>query len=295
MTFRRRKRLLEIERAEAAGESFWTDELSSEVRHKLAYAVADLLAQNTGTPISIMKQARAQVLRDEGLPYLSGPKDVEGDIGDCLGQSETDLVLSIMEAILAQTEAVSSATGSVIVDPRFRLLLEDRLPIFRSTIKQVLREHRVSFGLVEDRFVPIESTAMHANVVAPTVSLLAGRSDLVNVETAYRNALDEIASGKPEDAITDAGTALQEMLDALGCEGNSLGRKLQRAKDLGLLAPHDSPMADAVKKVGDWVSADRSNSGDGHNATEVRPEDAWFTVNVVGALILRLAEGTGRG
>ena len=84
------------------------------------------------------------------------------------------------------------------------------------------------------------------------------------------------------------------MLDALGCEGNSLGPKLQNAKDRGLLAPHDSPMAEIVKKAGDWVSADRSNTGDAHNAGSATVDDAWFTVHVVGALILRLAQGTPR-
>ena len=45
-----------------------------------------------------------------------------------------------------------------------------------------------------------------------------------------------------------------------------------------------------------WVSADRSEMGDSHKAeTTLTRDDAWLTVHVVGALILRLASEGGRG
>lgn len=53
-------------------------------------------------------------------------------------------------------------------------------------------------------------------------------------------ALGEISNGKPGDAITDAGTALQETLTALGCDGNNLGALIKSAKAKGLLAAHDA-------------------------------------------------------
>ena len=39
----------------------------------------------------------------------------------------------------------------------------------------------------------------------------------------YQKALEKISAGEPESAITAAGTALQEMLRACGCTGNSIG------------------------------------------------------------------------
>jgi hypothetical protein len=73
-------------------------------------------------------------------------------------------------------------------------------------------------------------------------------------ETAYQKALKEIAAD-PGDAIIDAARALQEMLTALGCEGNSLGPLLTSARKKGLLGPYDYKLLDVVAKAIDWVSA----------------------------------------
>lgn len=43
-----------------------------------------------------------------------------------------------------------------------------------------------------------------------------------------------------------------------------------------------------------WVSAGRSTMGDAHHATSPLPEDAWLTVHIVGAIIVRLANQTPR-
>jgi hypothetical protein len=93
--------------------------------------------------------------------------------------------------------------------------------------------------------------------------------------------LHKLPGGDPADAITDVGTALQEMLVYLGAQGNALGPLLKDAEQRGLLGPYDA------KLVG-WVSADRSNRGDTHSASSATKGDAWLTVHVVGALILRL-------
>lgn len=79
-----------------------------------------------------------------------------------------------------------------------------------------------------------------------------------------------------------------------GCKGNSLGPLAKDAKARGLLAPHDETLSDALQKIIDWVSADRSSKGDAHNASTASRSDAWLTVHVVGALILRLSEGSSR-
>lgn len=113
------------------------------------------------------------------------------------------------------------------------------------------------------------------------------------VERAYRKALHEIASD-PSDAITDAGTALQEALGQLGAAGNQLGDRLRSAKRRGLLVGHDERLVKAIEDMGHWVAADRSVHGDAHNADEALTADAWLAVHVAGALILRLT-GPRRG
>ncbi len=64
------------------------------------------------------------------------------------------------------------------------------------------------------------------------------------------------------------------------------------ARKKGVLAPHDATLAAGIEKIIDWVCADRSETGDAHNAKPATRDDAWFAVHVVGALILRPAGGT---
>ena len=58
---------------------------------------------------------------------------------------------------------------------------------------------------------------------------------------------------------------------------------------MGLLAKHDKPLEG-------WLIADRGNLGSAHPGDgNAGREDAWLTVHVVGAVILRLARGRARG
>lgn len=121
-----------------------------------------------------------------------------------------------------------------------------------------MRKHRISYELIEGHMIEHSSRELHQTVVAPTLTLLAGKQDWKSVETAYRNALEEIARSKPDDAITDAGTALQAALELLGCDGNALGPLIKSARKKGLIAAHDTPIGEAVERIMHWVSADRS-------------------------------------
>jgi hypothetical protein len=136
---------------------------------------------------------------------------------------------------------------------------------------------------------------MHATVVEPVLALAQGEPKLAAVEHAYQDALSELKpDGDPSDAVTDAGTALQEMLVAVGARGNALGPLLTDARKRELLAPYDSKLAEAIEGLGDWVSADRSERGDAHHVRDASRDDAWLAVRVAGALILRLAAGRKR-
>jgi 5'-3' exonuclease len=113
------------------------------------------------------------------------------------------------------------------------------------------------------------------------------RAGWQDIEISYQKALEEISQGHPDDAITDAATALQDTLTLLGCHGHALGPLISDAKKRGLIAAHDAP-------IFHWVSADRSETGDGHHKSNATVEDAWLAVHVVGALILRLVTGGPR-
>jgi hypothetical protein len=90
-------------------------------------------------------------------------------------------------------------------------------------VAETLNEHGVKFKFVDGQVIPLESEELHAAVVEPVLRLFYGRPDRAAAQGAYPKALEEISKSDAGDAITDAATALQETLEALGCEGNSLG------------------------------------------------------------------------
>ena len=142
--------------------------------------------------------------------------------------------------------------------------------------------------------MPVQSHEMHSAIVAPTLYLLHSQRRFEPAETAYQKALNELRNRDPGDAITDAGTALQEALTALGCPGKTIGECLKSAKKSGLVAGTDTPLTEAIRKTVDWVAAKR-NEGEAHRAdTDINMSDAWMVVHVVGALIIRLTESEGQ-
>jgi hypothetical protein len=74
----------------------------------------------------------------------------------------------------------------------------------------------------------------------PALHLPHDQARFAVTEPAYQEALTEIRNGDAGDAITDAGTALQAALMALGCKGTSLGPLLMSARERGLIRGNDS-------------------------------------------------------
>lgn len=135
-----------------------------------------------------------------------------------------------------------------------------------------------------------EPKELQEGVVAPSLRLLSRRPQWHEVEDADQKALREIGED-PRDAIADAGTAFQSALKILGCTGNAPGPLIADAKRIGILAANDPRLADGIERILQWVAADRSTMDDAHNARPATLGDAWLTLHVVGALILRLASG----
>lgn len=273
MLHARRQRLKDIAAREAAGESLWTEKFDQTARARIWVI---LLARIRGVAYYdnvAANSVKSRFLAELGisLPEHSGTGYER--LRSWLHELDDSLVPSFLEALFGVV-----STGSD--DP--------------DELNDVLNEHRIAFEMINGEMVEFESKELHQEVVAPTLRLLSGRPGWDKVESAYQDALREISQNKPGDAITDAATALQAAFVVLGCTGNSLGPLAKDARKKGLLAPHDDTLNEALQKIVDWVSADRSETGDAHKASTATREDAWFVVHVVGALILRLAGGPPR-
>lgn len=280
MLHARRKRLRDLAEREGQGESFWTEEFFNSTRGRIVQIMRSFNGNQAYSAL-----ARELILEDEGVFDLGHPKAYDWyDFEQYALTCDDEMMPTVVEAwaVAAQDEVLNQKWRSQPFEE------------YEGRVNVVLREDRISFELVNGEMVPFASRELHAEVVVPTLNLLSGAEGWSSVETAYQNALAEIAAGNAEDAITDAGTALQEALTQLGCDGNALGPLIKSAKTKGLLSNHDGPMLDAIYKVADWVSADRSNNGDAHNARQAHVDDAWLIVHIVGALILRLSKATAR-
>ena len=285
MLFGRRKRLEDILKAEAEGRSFWTSTLDDNARYKLYYIIQGIESQfeKAGPHSSewnFLVQARQFTLRDLGLPQLSNSNyyDPIKDAYQAILEAEISTVFSLLEAIIVIIEAMYHV-GNEHLKKRL-----NRIPKISEDICEILREHRINFDLVNGSFIPLESRHMHDSVVVPTLTFLGKNNKYFKVEEAYEKALIQLHNGSPDDAITNASTALEKMLLSLGCTGNSLGSLTNSAMKRRIISSYD-------KKFIDWVSADRSTIGSAHSVNSASTEDAWLTVHVVGAIILRICGG----
>jgi hypothetical protein len=286
MLYNQRKRLKERAEAEAQGENFWTPAFSEKVRTRLLFAVGEAAGANR---VSVLERARHLILKAEGVPYLQRyghnvtPAE---DFLDHFTGCRDDVMPTAIEALYSAMQTFGIGNLGYFV-PTIDV------DAFGRDLNQILEEERVAFDFARGEMVSFKSKELQQDVVEPAMKLLHNPK-FSEAEKAYQDALEEVAKGKAGNAITDAGTALQETLTALGCKGDSLGPLIRSAKDKGLLAAHDARITKAIEDVMEWVSADRSQKGDSHKADKAEKEDAWFIIHVVGALIVRLVGASGR-
>ena len=284
-------------RREAAGESLWTDAFPKEVRvtiwRSLAYAIESVIVignrihERSVDATERIHTATANRVRDaQRVEHLVTGVGVTDELQIWLNSCADHLVPDVIEAALnfgfAPQHRLDSAS------------LEDARTQFRNRVADVLRSDRIGWRIVEDRMVPFKSFELHVAVVEPTLLLLGGNSKFAAAEKSYQDALHEIARGNAADAITDASRALEETFEALGCDGNALGDRIKDARKKGLIAAHDDALVSPLEKFFHWASADRSEKGDTHTSPTTDIDDAWLTVHIVGALVMRLAQGTRR-
>jgi hypothetical protein len=272
--------LQQLEEAEAGGASFFTSSFGERVRNKVLYAVGDASGDHHK---NVLLDAYDLMLRDQGVTFLGYKRDPVADILGFAGACDDDAFPDLIEALLLAMEKQDRNSFMTPAAPRFEQ--------FHGAVNAILREHRVSFELIGAEMFDIESQVMHHDVVAPALRLLRSQRGWEAVESAFRDALAELSDGKPGDAITDAGTALQEALRAVGAKGDQLGNLIASARQQHLLSPHDTPLVTAIERALHWVAAERSQNGDSHLVTDADMDDAWLIVHVVGALIVRLQGG----
>lgn len=123
----------------------------------------------------------------------------------------------------------------------------------------------------------------------PLAVLVTTNPGLRGVDDKLREALNELAAGNAADAVTDAGTALQLLLEYLGFSGGQLGDQLKAARKAGWLEGIDTPLAAAVESLGHWITSIRNQRSDAHHGPAPDKRDAELAVRVVGLLVLRLA------
>lgn len=269
----RRRRQQEVAAREAAGESLWTDSFDRQALVRLSelWLVMERTAHQILGP-GVFGERIAELLRREG--GWSVGATVRPDRLNSAPPPAPELVQDCLAATwLASREMVSKEGAGA----------------FARDVNDVLAEHRIAFKFVEGELIPFSSDELLQEVVEPALRLLVGQK-FAGANSAYLDALKEIGHGSPADAITDAGTALQECLVALGCKGNALGPLIKDAKKDGLLGSHDQTLLDGIEKFMHWAAADRSTTGDAHRTSKAVTADAWLMVHIVGALIVRLTD-----
>jgi hypothetical protein len=275
MLYAERKRLREIAEREGAGEDLWTHTLDEAARVKLVNFWEFVREQEFTSSYSLNRfEGDIRHWIESGL----GIRTPSVSPGVLLTIADNDVLLSYIEVL--------------------HKVFSDHAPNFPNRwevlVNRTFNEHRFKFRLVGGEVVPFENDALHVEVVEPALRLLIKDAQYGKAADAYLAALKEITNNDPADAITDAGTALQEMLQGLGCDGHSLGPLIKDAKKKGLLGSHDSTLTDGIEKFMHWASADRSEMGDAHKSSDATLDDAWLMVHIVGSLIVRLA-GSPRG
>lgn len=283
-----RLRLKAQAEALATGAAQWTDQLDVRARVKIAHAWDDA-TDDLHYELQEFLESFISARTVRSIGSMLTPSAMRPDSGN---KSTNDRLLSLVEA---EHEGLASLDDQI----RLQVMLRggsmadygDPAGDFQREVNRIFESHLIGLHLHNDsRLVPVDSHEMHNSVVAPVLYLLHSQPRFASAEAAYQKALKELRNRDPADAITDAATALQDVLVTLGCVGNALGPLLKSAKSKGLLRGSDTPLTESISKTVDWVSAMRGE-GEAHTGKpDFDMSDAWMVVHVVGALAIRLSE-----
>ncbi|OBI16006.1 hypothetical protein A5714_11605 [Mycobacterium sp. E2462] len=282
----------------------WSDELDRDARIKLSKTWEDITHHRAFRYAVDQLEAYIQDRMLDSAAASVNPRQMEPPDGrvPVIGATN-DQLLSLIEAEheslqwLAENPHQFGLAPYPGASPEWLAIIRDAPERFRRRVNAILESHLVALSLHQNsELVPVQSQEMHDEVVEPTTRLLHSQPHFSQVEIRYQDALRELRAGYPDDAITDAAAALEDMLLALGCTGNSLTELLKCAKQTGLLRASDAKFTSVLSQTIEWVK-DVRNAGEAHGGdTNYSMSDAWMLVHILGALTIRLTEtGAGQG
>ena len=274
--FRTRKNLENLAKLESEGQSFWTSAFSQEAKNKIIIAFMETTRQN----IVFQEKAREFLLKDLGKFSL-----VDSTIPKYADFQEYFIKSSGVEFV-----SVIEACQLAIEDPtlhEYRMYIKS-YDYFSNEVNRILIENRISYKLHGAEMIEHKSQLMFTNILEPILIHTSKDESLLSINKAFLEAIEELSIGKHANAITDASRALEESLRYIGAKGNGPGELFNDARSKGFLKPHDQPLFEVLNRAVGWVSAQRANEGDAHRQTEPVNSEAWATIYICGALILKI-------
>ena len=269
-----KRRQEEFAAREAAGEAVWSAEFDKRALVRIA-EVWSLIAEDLDNYEESLASRVALYLR------ARGGWNVQLYEASALSKQQSDELILDALACAYQAARDMQESGAWAHE-------------FADFCNHVMNEHRIAHKFVDGELVPFKSDVLMTEAVEPALRLLVGER-YRRGHDAYLEALKAISHNESASAITKAGSALQEVLTALGCSGNKLGTLIKDARKNGLFSGHDQNLIDGITEFLDWASADRSERGDAHKHSDATNTDAWLMVHVVGALVVRLVDPEKRG
>jgi hypothetical protein len=265
-----------------------TDMASAEFRQQLVYAIRRSATWPVGEDFRVRNLYRylikeiCELLREEyGVQRLAAATEDPGE----------DLAIFILN--VASTHQVMDAIDSAIqvfadqmTVPDLRDCAVDAVSGFVDTTSKRMKQHKLAFDLVQFKMVEKRSEELHAEVVAPTLTLLHGQNRFADAERQYRDALDELAGENWADAITDASSAVENVLRViLSLSRGTLADLLGQARLRGLFG---DPQAARLKKVvtGFTALADMRNEESDAHGNSSDSATPWLALQWAGALIV---------
>jgi hypothetical protein len=276
----RRRQLLE--RLEAEQGVQWRDDCPTEVGRKIAAIIPEL----TNAAFRVFR------LADKHRVFGSASGESGSGSEECLNgegadEERLDAVAAVMHAFsyLSKTdqEDLGGSWGQQDADPPVYHFSE-----LRDFVNDVLLAARVEWHYVEGQFVPRGNSVLHTGIVKPATILLDSDPVFTKASACFNKAITRLSENKPDVAITDAATALQEMFRELGIHGNSVSDQVNEAQRANIISKADRGL---LKPIVDWVNGDRSERGNAHHHRDgdVSRADAWLMIHVAGALMVRLS------
>jgi len=264
----------------------WTTTFSRLTRARLndvfLTAVGDVFAQNQFD--DIVKQLLEQHSEFEGT-FLGFSYAMKRHMPDAWMPDLLDAAAVALADFAAASEREGEPWGPEATINMDRVL---------DSANDVLLENRVAFGYTEGRLRARAAQPLHLSLVQPFEHALTGDPVFGSAEAAYLQASAELATGHYGASITSAGSVLQSTLLALGARGNDIGALFSDATKRRFLSGHDSNLLAALKSLGGWITADRSNRGNAHGPATAQREDAELALHIATAVSLRLMRSAAR-